>query len=133
MTVIIMLTLYCVYWVISVLAPWCCRTWGFCYHLLSSFYALVFGHLFQGVRNVRIYIQSEYFRVLTSCHPVRILVYRSRKGSSLTTSHCSESAPCICGFVRCRTSRALSCYKISAVRLQSANTFPGKARILFIN
>lgn len=42
MTVIIMLTLYCVYWVISVLAPWCCRTWGFCYHLLSGFYVLTF-------------------------------------------------------------------------------------------
>ena len=129
MTVIIMLTLYCVYWVISVLAPWCCRTLGFCYHLLSSFYALVFV-TFLGCPKCQ---NIHSIRVLTSCRPVRILVYRSRKGSSLITSHYSESAPCICGFVRCRTSRALSCYKILAVRFQSANTFPGRTRTLFTN
>lgn len=74
MTVIIMLTLYCVYWVISVLAPWCCRTWGFCYHLLSSFYALVFVTFLgcpkcQSIHSIRVFPSLD---LLPSCSDIGV-------------------------------------------------------------
>lgn len=74
MTVIIMLTLYCVYWVISVLAPWCCRTWGFYYHLLSGFYNLTFVTFLgcpkcQNIHSIRVFPSLD---LLPSCSDIGV-------------------------------------------------------------
>ena len=134
MTVIIMLTLYCVYWVISVLAPWCCRTWGFCYHLLSGFYNLTFVTFLgcpkcQNIHSIRVF---PSLNLLPSCSDIGVSFQEGQQSCNFSPPLCPEGAPCICGFVRCRTSRALSCTLILAVRFQSANTFPGRTRTIVI-